>query len=169
MASTSNQNDNGIIHDLDVNGYKTLISRASGKNFKLSDSKSDIDKLFKEDADSFIEQLRRLSQNLAMVADEYKKEIDRAKVADLAALINSLNEDARNSLIESLGISPSKGSKAKAKPNVTTKRERVDITVNGKQYKIPVTGNMNQELKDLVSASGLERSAFIEKYKSVQA
>lgn len=42
---------------------------------------------------------------------------------------------------------------------------RITVEVDGKRYDMPEKGNMSQELKDLVTASEMDREAFIEKYR----
>jgi len=59
------------------------------------------------------------------------------------------------------------GAKAKLKAAAEPKNsyDRVTVEYNGKQYDMPVKGNMGNELKAILSESGLDRDDFIKAYK----
>lgn len=59
------------------------------------------------------------------------------------------------------------GAKAKLKAAAAPVKgyERVTVEYNGKQYDMPVKGNMGNELKAILSESGLDRDDFIKQYK----
>lgn len=59
------------------------------------------------------------------------------------------------------------GLKAKAPSTAPKNRyERVPVTVDGKEYEVPVRGNISEELKVLVANDGGDREAFITKYRT---
>ncbi len=59
------------------------------------------------------------------------------------------------------------GAKAKLKAAAEPKNsyDRVTVEYNGKQYDMPVKGNMGNDLKAILSESGLDREDFIKAYK----
>lgn len=156
-----------IVHDLTNADYKKLIERTAGKNFKLSDCKTEFDKLFKENPHDFIEQLNRVSGNLSLVAHEYKKELDTIKVDDIKQQIMHLDESVKVALLASLGIKNGKGKPGTEKS--TNQRNIINVTVNGKVYGIKETGNISAELKELIKSQGFDykgegRMKFFEKF-----
>lgn len=156
-----------IVHDLTNTDYKKLIERTAGKNFKLSDCKADFDKLFKENPHEFIEQLNRVSRNLSLVAQEYKKDLDASKVDDIKQQILHLDESVKAALLASLGI---KNGKAKSGTEKSTnQRNIINVTVDGKVYGIKETGNISKQLKELIESKGFQykgesRMKFFEKF-----
>lgn len=61
------------------------------------------------------------------------------------------------------------GTEAKKEPRYTF--DKATVVVDGKEYVMPRSGNMSQELKDLVAAAGFEptqRAEFIEKFEKVE-
>ena len=59
------------------------------------------------------------------------------------------------------------GAKAKLKAAAEPKNsyDRVTVEYNGKQYDMPVKGNMGNELKAILAESKLDRDDFIKAYK----
>lgn len=156
-----------VVHDLNNADYKKLIERTAGENFKLTDCKTEFDKLFTDNPHVFIEQLNRVSRNLAIVAREYKKELDATKVDDIKQQILHLDESVKAALLASLGI---KNGKAKlGTEKSTNQRKVINVTVNGKAYGIKETGNISAELKELIKSQGFDykgesRMKFFEKF-----
>lgn len=161
--------DTGIVHDLTNTDYKKLIERTAGKNFKLNDCKADFDKLFKENPHEFIEQLNRVSRNLSLVAQEYKKDLDASKVDDIKQQIMHLDESVKAALLASLGIRNGKGKPTTEKG--VSQRKVVNVTVDGKVYGIKETGNISAELKELIKSKGFDykgekRLKFFDEFKT---
>ncbi|HGA2238641.1 TPA: hypothetical protein ACIRVD_000210 [Enterobacter roggenkampii] len=156
-----------VVHDLNNADYKKLIERSAGENFKLADCKTDVDKLFTDNPHVFIDQLNRVSRNLAIVASEYKKELDASKVDDIKQQILHLDESVKAALLASLGI---KNSKAKSgTERGTNQRKIINVTVDGKEYAIKETGNISAELKELIKSQNFDykgegRLKFFEKF-----
>jgi len=55
--------------------------------------------------------------------------------------------------------------KLKAAAGPVQSYERVTVQYNGKQYDMPVKGNMGNELKAVLAESQLDRDDFIKAYK----
>lgn len=158
-----------IVHDLTNIDYKKLIERTAGNNFKLGDCKVEFDKLFKENPHEFIEQLNRVSRNISLVVHEYKKELDASKVDEIKQQIMHLDESVKAALLASLGIKNGKGKPGTEKS--VNQRKVINVTVDGKMYDIKETGNISQELKDLITSKSFDykgngRMAFFEKFKT---
>ena len=107
------------------------------------------------------------------------KETREAGKATAIAALESQQKEMMKMMVEVMGLDKEAAivaceaaMKQKRKAIETASvREQVTVSVNGVQYTMPRKGNMSQALKDLVTDSGLERDAFIEKYevKAVQA
>ncbi|HDT3081301.1 MULTISPECIES: hypothetical protein [Enterobacteriaceae] len=156
-----------VVHDLNNADYKKLIERTAGENFKLTDCKNEIDKLFTDNPHVFIDQLNRVSRNLAIVASEYKKELDASKVDDIKQQILHLDESVKAALLASLGIKNGKVKSGTEKS--TNQRNIINVTVDGKVYGIKETGNISKELKELIESKGFQykgegRLKFFEKF-----
>lgn len=101
-------------------------------------------------------------------AEEEKRVADeKAREEEKERMLKMLTESGIDLVIaEAMVAAKEKATTGgKAKGDVKS-YERVSVTVDGVAYDMPVKGNMSQELKDLVTNSGLERDAFIEKYKT---
>lgn len=103
-------------------------------------------------------------------AEEKRQQEEKEREAEKQRIIAILTKDGGMTLevAEAMVAAQQKATGQAAKGDVKS-YARVNVTVDGKQYDMPVKGNMSQELKDLVAASGLERDAFIEKYKTPEA
>lgn len=103
----------------------------------------------------------------AAAAEEKRQQEEKEREAEKQRIIAILTKDGGMSLevAEAMVAAQQKALGNTTKGEVKS-YERVNVTVDGVQYEMPVKGNMSQELKDLVAKSGLERDAFIEKYKT---
>lgn len=142
---------------LDDKVYKEIITEASKDEPKFDT---------KAVTPGLIEQLEKVSKNIQAFVQQCKKEEAKQKYKELKEIIPNLEvADLENlmSVLVAKGLLPKVKGEKTTKP--TKQKERVTVEVEGVQYEIPVSGNMNQKLKDLVASSGLERDAFIEKFK----
>lgn len=104
----------------------------------------------------------------ALKAEESAK-LQAARETEAAAMLNHLVDT-----VNGLGLDLEAATVAvdaamikkygKVKGDVKGK-ERATVVVKGTEYQIPRSGNMSQELKDLVAANGGDREAFITKYE----
>lgn len=108
--------------------------------------------------------------------EEAKAKLKETREADKAAQLKALEQqqaDMLKMMVEVMGLDKDAAlvaceaaMKQKRKAIETASvREQVTVSVNGVQYTMPRKGNMSQALKDLVTDSGLERDAFIDKYE----
>lgn len=71
--------------------------------------------------------------------------------------------------LKEMGMSPEQIEKHLAAviqlPKEKTSYESVQVEYNGEQFEVKVKGNISQQAKDAIAASGLERAAFIEQYQ----
>jgi hypothetical protein len=107
--------------------------------------------------------------------EERKKEEEARSAA--ALLLEEAKQKAINDMVEKLkanGVSPEMalsvaqstmggGSSTRGS---TAPKQRVKCIYNGKEFMVAVTGNNKDATKQAIAESGLEREAFIEKYKA---
>lgn len=80
-------------------------------------------------------------------------------------MLKLLTENGVDLAVAQAAVAAAAGKLKAATSNTNSTYNRVTVTVGGKDYDMPEKGNMSQELKDLVSESGLDREAFITKYR----
>jgi len=80
-------------------------------------------------------------------------------------MLKLLTENGVDLAVAQAAVAAAAGKLKAASSNTNSTYNRVTVTVGGKDYDMPEKGNMSQELKDLVSESGLDREAFITKYR----
>jgi hypothetical protein len=106
-------------------------------------------------------------------AAKQKENSDKAaaSAAELE-LAKQAAEETRRVMVErltELGMSPEQIDKHLAVmiqlPKEKTSYESVTVAYNGEQFEVKVKGNISQQAKDAIAASGLERAAFIEQYQ----
>lgn len=123
--------------------------------------------------------LEREAENIAKRKQEREATRNAAKAqreAELAAAQKALEEEKQKMLKVLLDsgmdlvmakAAVEAGAKAKLKAAAAPVKgyERVTVEYNGKKYDMPVKGNMGNELKAILSESGLDRDDFIKAYK----
>lgn len=123
--------------------------------------------------------LEREAENIAKRKQEREASRNAAKAqreAEAAAAQKALEEEKKamlKLLLDSgMDLTMAKaaveaGAKAKLKAAAApvVSYERVTVEYNGKQYEMPVKGNMGNELKAILAESKLDRDDFIKQYK----
>lgn len=123
--------------------------------------------------------LEREAENIAKRKAEREENRNKAKAAKEAATAEQLAalEEEKKKMLQILldsgmDLVMAKGAveagvkaKLKAAAAPVSSYERVTVEYNGKQYDMPVKGNMGNELKAVLAESKLDRDDFIKAYK----
>lgn len=123
--------------------------------------------------------LEREAENIAKRKQEREENRNKAKAAKEAATAEQLAalEVEKKKMLQTLldsgmDLEMAKGAvefgakaKLKAAAAPVQSYERVTVEYNGKQYDMPVKGNMGNELKAVLAESQLDRDDFIKAYK----
>lgn len=111
-----------------------------------------------------------------LLKEEQRKKEEEARAA-AALLVEEAKQKAIKDMVDSLiakGVTPEMALQVaqstmgggSSNRGSTAPKQRVKCIYNGKEFMVAVTGNNKDATKQAIAESGLEREAFIEKYKA---
>lgn len=111
-------------------------------------------------------QEREASRNAAKAQREAEAQAaQKALEEEKKAMLKLLIDSGMDLTMAKAAVEAGAKAKLKAAAAPVVSYERVTVEYNGKQYDMPVKGNMGNELKAILSESKLDRDDFIKQYK----
>ena len=111
-------------------------------------------------------QEREASRNAAKAQREAEAQVaQKALEEEKKAMLKLLIDSGMDLTMAKAAVEAGAKAKLKAAAAPVVSYERVTVEYNGKQYDMPVKGNMGNELKAILAESKLDRDDFIKAYK----